>query len=125
MRGAAAAVIIPVLAGACSLFQHEAKETPMQVAARESANQRIQREVEARLAAEPSIGAGKVRVAVEGAGEVSLFGAVSGLGALRCAERNTELVHGVRLLIDQLVLDPGPKEARCLSPRVFGAQAQR
>ncbi|HYH81075.1 MAG TPA: BON domain-containing protein, partial [Longimicrobium sp.] len=81
---------------------------------------RIQREVEARLAAEPTIGPGRVRVAVS-AGEVGLFGAVSGLGALRCAERNAQLVLGVRLVIDQLVLDPGPRDVRCLAPRVFGA----
>jgi osmotically-inducible protein OsmY len=112
-----------VLAGACSVFQHEVVETPVQVAAREADNTRIQREVEARLAAEPTIGAGRVRVEVTAAGEVSLFGAVSGLGALRCAERNTELVRGVRLVIDQLVLDPGPRDVRCLAPRVFGAPA--
>jgi hypothetical protein len=65
-------------------------------------------------------GAGRVRVAVE-RGEVGLFGSVAGFGALRCAERNAELVRGVRLVIDQLVLDPGPKEVRCLAPR--GASA--
>ena len=119
-RGAAIAAL-PVLAGACGFLTKEVAETSVQIAARESDNTRIQREVEARLASEPSIGGGKVRVAVEGAGEVALFGAVSGLGALRCAERNAELVHGVRLVIDQLVLDPGPKEVRCLAPRTASA----
>lgn len=108
------------LAGACSLLKREAKETPAQVAARQTQDARILREVEARLAAEPSIGAGRIRVEVQG-GEVGLFGAVSGLGALRCAERNAELVRGVRLVIDHLVLDPGPRDVRCLAPRVFSA----
>ena len=107
---------LPALAGACGFLQREAKETPAQVAARQTDDARILREVEARLAAEPSIGTGRIRVEVEG-GEVGLFGAVSGLGALRCAERNAELVRGVRLVIDHLVLDPGPRDVRCLAPR--------
>ncbi|HEU4559884.1 MAG TPA: BON domain-containing protein [Longimicrobium sp.] len=115
-----AAVALPALAGACGVFQREAKETPAQVAARQTEDARILREVEARLAAEPSIGAGRIRVEVQ-SGEVGLFGAVSGLGALRCAERNAELVRGVRLVIDHLVLDPGPRDVRCLAPRVFAA----
>jgi osmotically-inducible protein OsmY len=115
-------VALPALAGACSLFQHAVVESPAQLAARQSEDARIQREVETRLAAEPIIGPGRVRVAVD-SGEVALFGAVSGLGALRCAERNAELVRGVRLVIDQLVLDPGPRDARCLAPRVFGTGA--
>ena len=119
-RGAVAAAALPVL-GACSLLKHPARESPVQLAAREAENARIQREVEARLAAEPTIGAGRVRVEVSATGEVALFGAVSGLGALRCAERNAELVRGVRLVIDQLVLDPGPRDVRCLAPRVFAA----
>lgn len=118
-RGAGMAAALPALAGACSFLHKELKETPAQIAAIQTEDARIRREVEARLAAEPSIGAGKVRVEVD-RGEVGLFGAVSGLGALRCAERNTELVRGVRLVIDQLVLDPGPREVRCLAPRVFG-----
>jgi osmotically-inducible protein OsmY len=100
----------------CGFFNKKAADTPAQLAARATEDARIGREVEARLAAEPSIGAGKVRVAVE-RGEVGLFGSVAGLGALRCAERNAELVHGVRLIIDQLVLDPGPRDVRCLAPR--------
>lgn len=119
VRGTAVGLALPALAGACSFLQKEVKETPAQAAAFEAQDARIQREVEARLAAEPSIGAGRVRVEVD-RGEVGLFGAVSGLGALRCAERNAELVRGVRLVIDQLVLDPGPRDVRCLAPRVFG-----
>ncbi|HET7233393.1 MAG TPA: BON domain-containing protein [Longimicrobium sp.] len=116
----ATVVALAALAGACSFLHKELKETPAQVAAVQAEDTRIAREVEARLAAEPTIGAGRVRVEVQ-RGEVGLFGAVSGLGALRCAERNAELVRGVRLVIDQLVLDPGPRDARCLAPRVFGA----
>ena len=100
----------------CGLLNRRPRDTPAQLAARAAEDTRIAREVEARLAAEPSIGAGRVRVQVE-RGEVGLFGSVAGLGALRCAERNAELVRGVRLVIDQLVLDPGPRDVRCLAPR--------
>ena len=112
-----AAVLVLAAAGGCAFLKKKPQDTPAQIAARASEDARILREVEARLAAEPSIGAGRVRVAVE-RGEVGLFGSVAGFGALRCAERNAELVRGVRLVIDQLVLDPGPKEVRCLAPRV-------
>jgi osmotically-inducible protein OsmY len=113
-----------VVAG-CSFFNRKPKDSPELIARRAAEDARIQREVEARLAAEPAIGPGRVRVAVENGGEVALFGSVAGLGALRCAERNAGLVRGVRLIIDQLVLDPGPREARCLSPRVAaGAGAE-
>ena len=44
-----------------------------------------------------------------------------GMGALRCAERNAELERGVRLVIDHLVLDPGPRDVRCLAPRALAA----
>ena len=105
-----------VAAAGCSLLNKKPKDTPADIAARAAEDARILREVEARLAAEPSIGPGRVRVAVE-RGEVGLFGSVAGFGALRCAERNAELVRGVRLVIDQLVLDPGPRDVRCLAPR--------
>lgn len=101
----------------CGLLNRKPKDTPAEIAARAAQDARITREIEARLAAEPSIGPGRVRVQVDG-GEVGLFGSVAGFGALRCAERNAELVRGVRLVIDQLVLDPGPRDVRCLAPRV-------
>jgi len=107
-------------AAGCSLLHKKPVDSPAQVAARASEDARIGHEVEARLAAEPSIGAGRVRVQVD-RGEVGLFGSVAGFGALRCAERNAELVHGVRLVIDQLVLDPGPRDVRCLAPRAQSA----
>ena len=108
----------------CGMLNRKPKDTPAQIAAREAEDARITREVEARLAAEPSIGAGRVRVAVD-RGEVGLFGSVAGFGALRCAERNAELVRGVRLVIDQLVLDPGPRDVRCLAPRIAQSTGSR
>jgi osmotically-inducible protein OsmY len=110
------------LAAGCSFFNKKPRDTPEQIAARAAEDARILREVEARLAAEPSIGAGRVRVSVQAA-EVTLFGGVTGFGALRCAERNAGLVRGVRLVIDQLVLDPGPRDVRCLAPRAAPAVA--
>ena len=115
MRAAVIAAGSIGLAGC--LLNRKPKDSPAVIAARAAEDARIAREIESRLAAEPSIGAGRVRVAVE-RGEVGLFGSVSGFGALRCAERNAELVRGVRLVIDQLVLDPGPKDVRCLAPRI-------
>lgn len=124
--GGACALAIVIAASGCSLLRKKAADSPAVIAARAADDARIQREVEARLAAEPSIGGGRVRAQVQ-AGEVSLFGGVTGFGALRCAERNAGLVRGVRLVIDQLVLDPGPRDVRCLAPRVFpnAAAAQR
>lgn len=119
LRGAPLAAAVVMTAG-CSFFSRKPAETPAQAAARQTDDVRIQREVEARLAAEPSIGAGRVRASVD-AGVVSLFGGVSGLGALRCAERNAELVRGVRNIVDQIVLDPGPVTVQCLSPRAAPA----
>jgi osmotically-inducible protein OsmY len=77
---------------------------------------RIRSEVAARLAAEPSIGAGKVRVDVRG-GTVILYGSVAGMGAWRCAMTNAGLAAGVTTVVDYLVLERGPREVRCLAPR--------
>lgn len=108
------------LAG-CSFFGGgEPAVTPQVVAERAAAETRIRREVEARLAAEPSVGPGRVRVVVQGS-EVQLHGSVAGSGAHRCAETNAELTPGVSLVIDFLVLQPGPATARCLAPRVFAS----
>lgn len=82
--------------------------------------QAIEREVAARLAAEPSIGPGRVRVELYGR-TVGLYGSVRGIGALQCAIRNAELVSGVRNVADFLVLETGPREVRCLAPRTFRA----
>jgi osmotically-inducible protein OsmY len=104
-------------AGGCGFLNREVEETPQQVSVREAEEARIQREVEARLAAEPSIGPGRVRAEVRRGGEVSLHGGVTGFGALQCAIRNAELVRGVTLVIDHLVLEPGPREVQCRAPR--------
>ncbi|HSU16185.1 BON domain-containing protein [Longimicrobium sp.] len=109
-------------AASCSFFARKPVDTPAQIAARATEDARILREVESRLSAEPSIGAGRVRVSVQ-SGEVTLFGGVAGFGALQCAERNAGLVRGVRLVIDQLVLEPGPRDVRCLAPRAAPAIA--
>ena len=81
---------------------------------------RIRGEVEARLAAEPSIGAGRVRVEVTGS-TVALHGTVEGLGALQCAIANAGLVRGVDNVVDLMVLRPGPRDVRCLAPRSLAA----
>ena len=81
-----------------------------------SQDDRIRREVEARLVSEPSVDASRMRVVVNG-GEVQLQGAVRGMGALRCAMTNAQLVQGVRLVIDLLVLERGPATVQCLAPR--------
>lgn len=118
-RAARAASVSLVLAAAgCGIFNRTVRETPAQLAERSAAEERIRAEVEARIAAEPSLRAARVRVAVQG-GDVALYGSVPGFGALRCAVANAELVPGVTLVIDHVVLDPGPPEARCLAPRVF------
>ena len=109
--------------GACGLLGGgRPQETLEQVAVRTADDERIRREVEARLAAEPSIGGGRVRVEVQ-RGEVALHGSVTGFGALQCAVANAELVRGVRLVIDHLELQPGPRTVRCLAPRTFPATA--
>jgi hypothetical protein len=81
-----------------------------------SEDDRIRREVEARLAAEPSLRATPLRVDVQ-AGMVLLYGSVAGSAALRCAVRNAELVSGVQLVVEYLVIERGPAETRCLMPR--------
>lgn len=114
--------LVPLVAG-CSLFGGgDPGPTPQDVARLAAEDVRIRREVEARLAAEPSVGPGRVRVTVTG-GEVQLHGSVAGYGALRCAVSNAELTTGVVLVIDFLVLQPGASTARCLAPRVFAAPA--
>lgn len=114
--------VAAMLAG-CGFFGGGEKgPTPAAIAQLAAEDVRIQREVEARLAAEPSVGPGRVRVVVQG-GEVQLHGSVAGLGAHRCAETNAGLTPGVVLVVDFLVLQPGPATTRCIAPRVFGARA--
>ena len=112
--------LLPLAAGCGGIGGGEAANAPRILAERTARDTRIRGEIEARFAAEPSIGAGRVRVVVDG-GEVQLHGSVAGLGAVRCAESNAELTSGVTLVIDFLVLQPGPSTARCLAPRAFPA----
>lgn len=83
-----------------------------------SQDDRILREVDARIAAEPGIGAG-LRVEVDG-GIVLLYGSVQGMGAWNCAIRNAQLVDGVRTVVDYLVLERGPRDITCHAPRSPG-----
>jgi osmotically-inducible protein OsmY len=98
-------------------------ETPVQAAERQVREETIRREVEARLSAEPAIGAGRIRAVVNHA-DVQLHGAAPGFGALQCAMANAALVPGVQLVVDMMVLQPGPSRVNCLAPRVFGGAAQ-
>lgn len=116
-------IAAPALLAGCALFGRGTRETPEQEQARLRQEQAIRTEVEARLAAEPSIGAGRIRAVVQGGGDVHLHGAAPGFGALQCAIANAELVPGVRLVVDFMVLQPGPSRVTCLAPRVFSASA--
>ncbi|HEX2207049.1 MAG TPA: BON domain-containing protein [Longimicrobium sp.] len=112
--------LVAALVQGCALLGGEPRETPAQVQERETREETIRREVEARLAAEPSIGAGRIRAEVND-GDVHLHGAAPGFGALQCALANAGLVRGVRLVVDFMVLEPGPRDVTCLAPRVFAA----
>lgn len=119
-RIVAAAALSSLLAGCAVLGGGEPRETPQEAQQRLSQEESIRREVEARLAAEPSIGAGRIR-AVVNHGDVHLHGAAPGFGALQCAIANAALVPGVRLVVDYMVMQPGPSRVTCLAPRVFAA----
>ncbi|HST61741.1 MAG TPA: BON domain-containing protein, partial [Longimicrobium sp.] len=77
----AAAALLASQAGCALLGGGEQAETPVQAAERQVQEETIRREVEARMAAEPAIGAGRIR-AVVNAGDVQLHGAAPGFGAL-------------------------------------------
>jgi hypothetical protein len=116
--GRVAAGLLPLLAGCALLGRGAGGETPEQAALRFEQEGRIRAEVQARLAHEPSIGPGRVRVEVLRS-DVHLHGSVEGFGALRCALTTAGLVSGVTLVVDYLVLLPGPSEAHCRAPRAF------
>lgn len=111
-----------LIQGCALLGGGEPSETPAQVQERAVREEAIRREVEARLAAEPSIGAGRIR-AVVNQGDVHLHGAAPGFGALQCALANAALVPGVSLVVDYMVMQPGPSRVNCLAPRVFAQSA--
>ena len=81
-----------------------------------SQDERIRQQVEARLAAEPSLDGGTIRVAVDGR-QVRLHGSVRGISAWQCALTNAELVTGVLSVVDYLVIERGERDVRCLAPR--------
>jgi hypothetical protein len=119
MMFACAALLVQ---GCALLGGGEPRETPAQAQVRVTAEETIRREVEARLAAEPSIGGGRIR-AVVNRGDVHLHGEAPGFGALQCALANAGLVPGVQLVVDFMVLQPGPARVECRAPRVFSASA--
>jgi hypothetical protein len=102
----------------CALLGREPRESPEQAALRVALENDIRAEVEARLAHEPAIGPGRVRVEVNRT-DVHLHGSVEGFGALRCALATAGLARGVTLVVDYLVMQPGPTESVCRAPRIF------
>jgi osmotically-inducible protein OsmY len=114
--GWAALAAVPMVAG-CALLGRGATESPEAAMLRVAEESRIRIEVEARLALEPAIDAARVRVVVA-ARDVHLHGSVDGFGALRCALATAGMVRDVLLVVDYLVMNPGPNEVTCLSPRV-------
>lgn len=118
VRGMGIALLLAAQGACAFLGGGEAAETPELVAERQTREETIRREVEARMAAEPAIGAGRIRAVVKN-GDVQLHGAAPGFGALQCAVANAELVPGVQLVVDMMVLQPGPSRVNCLAPRVF------
>jgi hypothetical protein len=110
------------LLGGCALLGRGTAESPEQAVERIAGEERIRAEVEARLALEPAIAAGRVRVVVVRT-DVHLHGSVEGYGALRCALATAGLVRGVTLVVDYLVLNPGPSEVACRAPRVLPVSA--
>lgn len=103
-------LLLPLLLAACSALRRPAPPIDR------SEDPRIQREVEARLAREPSLRGRPIRVEVDG-GVVLLHGSVAGIGGWQCALTNAELVPGVRTVVDYLVLERGPRDVTCLAPR--------
>lgn len=110
LRATSGLLLIPLAMAGCALGRSASPP------ANPALDGRIRSEVTARLAAEPSIGAGKVRVDVMG-GTVLLYGSVGGIGAWQCAITNAGLVAGVKTVVDYLVLERGPQQVRCLAPR--------
>ncbi len=115
-RSALAAALLAL--PACGLLGRGGPPAP--IPADTAREERIRGEVEARIAAEPSLGAARVRVEVLGR-TVALHGSVPGFGALQCALANAEMVEGVGNVADFLVLESGPRTVRCLAPRTLRA----
>ncbi len=116
-RWLACAGVAPLAAG-CALLGRVPQEAPEAVALRVEREAEVRAEVEARLAHEPSLASGAIRVEVNRT-DVHLHGSVAGFGALRCALATAGMVRGVTLVVDYLVLQPGPSEVACLAPRTL------
>ena len=109
-RATSGRLIIPLALAGC------VSSRPAAMLTNPALDERIRAEVASRLAAEPSIGPGRIRVDVKG-GMVVLHGSVEGIGALQCAVTNAGLAAGVTTVVDDLVLERGPRDVRCLAPR--------
>lgn len=108
-RPVAVLILLSLVATGCGL-----RRPPVPID--RSQDERIRTEVSARLAAEPALESGAIRVDVEG-GMVLLHGSVRGIGEWQCAITNAELVRGVTSVVDYLVIERGERDIRCLAPR--------
>ncbi len=88
-----------------------------------SQDPRILAAVQSRIASEPSLRGGAIRVELD-AGMVLLHGSVEGIGAMQCAIATAGMVEGVTTVVNYLVLERGPRDVTCLAPRDSGQPAQ-
>ena len=118
-RACAVACLLAAGVGGCGLIGGGMRpETPQEQALRLEREGRISRELLARLAAEPAVDASSIRPVIVGE-QIRLHGTVEGFGAWKCVMANAELVPGVDLVVDFLVMRPGPSFVTCRAPRVF------
>jgi hypothetical protein len=110
LTGASLAGLLLVLA-ACGARGNEGPPRPAPVP-----DGALRQGVEARLAAEPWLPPGSVRVEVS-EGQVILHGSVAGLAAWQCVLRTAAMVEGVLSVSDYLVIGPGPRTVDCRAPR--------
>lgn len=108
---------LPMLLAGCGLLSRRSSTAPPDPVV----DSRIRVEVEQRIAAEPSLSTGHIRVEVRGA-TVLLHGSVQGIGAWQCAITTAGLASGVSSVVDYLVLERGPRDVRCLAPRPGGGE---
>jgi hypothetical protein len=110
-------LLILLVSGGCALIRR-----PLPPVDR-TQDPRILQEVQARLASEPSLDLGRIRVEVDAA-IVLLYGSVDGIDAWQCAIRNAQLVAGVVTVVDYLVIEratrPVPCSARRDGPHTLG-----